>query len=78
MIYKNLLNQCDFESKIKNFCTKMTEEVTDEENKYYIKLKNFCNDIFSKEEIKEVKKVKIALELPQKKINKKRKHSRRR
>ena len=33
-IYKNLFNQCDIESKIKNFCTKMKEQLTKDDYKY--------------------------------------------
>jgi hypothetical protein len=45
-IYKNLFNQCDIESKIKNFCTKMKEQLTKDDYKYYTKVKIFCDDIF--------------------------------
>jgi len=45
IIYKNLLNQCDIENKIKTFCTKITE-IANKDHKYYIKIKDFCDDIF--------------------------------
>jgi len=47
IIYKNLLNQCDIENKIKTFCTKITEEIANKDHKYYIKIKDFCDDIFN-------------------------------
>ena len=71
-IYKNLYNKCDFESKIKNFCVKIREELTDEDHKYYMKVKHFCDDIF-KPSIKKIKKSLSPLPLPLPSSNKKNK-----
>jgi hypothetical protein len=48
-IYKKLFNKCDIKNKIINFCTKMKEDITDDD-KYYMKIKNFCDYILKEDQ----------------------------